>query len=355
MHKIRLDFTLLIFSLCLSAFSLAVIWSANSSYLLVQLIFFILGFILFFTFNQFDAETLKNISFPVYIISLLMLILTLFSPNIRGASRWIEIFGVQLQPSEIFKPFLTVSFAYFLSKSKQNDLLDIFKIILILIIPIVIIFLQPDLGNVIIYVIFTGLMLIANNLSKKTVLIFIVLSLLISPFAWQNLRGYQRSRIVNFLNPHIDPQGAGYNAIQSTIAVGSGGLWGMGLGRGTQSHLRFLPENHTDFIFASLIEEFGLVGGLLLLSFYLIIFIRILNIAKHATNRFSYLVTIGIFAQILSQAFINISMNTGLIPVTGVTLPLVSSGGSSIIAVMSALGIVASFNRQDKPKILVIK
>lgn len=350
-----MDWGLVVVTLALGGLSLSLIWSNDPSFLTSQFLFFIVGFILFFLFSQVNSDVFRGFAIPFYILSLAFLVVTLLNIEIRGASRWIDIFGFRIQPSELVKPFLIVSFAYFIDQDKQGKLSALIKSIFLYFFPLVVIFLQPDLGNVIIYFLFLMAMLIANNFNFKLLLTFFILAVVGSPIFWGVLREYQKQRIISFINPQSDPQGAGYNAIQSMIAVGSGGIFGLGLGRGTQSHLRFLPENHTDFIFASLSEELGLFGAVILLSIYIYVFWKILHLALNSTSKFNYLIYIGIFSQILSQVFINISMNIGLIPITGVTLPLVSSGGSSVIATFIALGIVVSLEKDQTRESLVIR
>lgn len=355
MHRFNLDWGLVVVNLALAGLSLSLIWSNDPSLIVSQFIYFIVGFILFFIFSQINSDILKSFAKPFYLISVILLVITLLNIEIRGASRWIDIFGARMQPSELVKPFLIISFAYFMSGPTTRNIPALIKSIVQYAFPLVVIFLQPDLGNVIIYFLLLMAMLLANNFNFKLLLTGIFTVIIGSPILWGFLKEYQKQRVISFINPQNDPLGAGYNAIQSMIAVGSGGLFGLGLGRGTQSHLRFLPENHTDFIFASLSEELGLFGGFILLALYLYILWKILKLASNSTSQFNYLVCIGVFSQILAQVFINISMNMGIIPITGITLPLISSGGSSLIATLIALGIVASLEKEQKHVPLVIR
>ena len=217
------------------------------------------------------------------------------------------------------------------------------------------IFLQPDLGNAIIYIsLFIGLLIIAGtNISHllsgaATLLLFL-------PLIWARLLGYQRQRLISFINPQLDPLGAGYNAIQSVIAIGSGGLIGLGLGRGNQSRLLFLPEYQTDFIFASLIESLGFAGGLILLGLYFLMLFWILLVALKSSNLLGRFIAVGIFCQIFSQVIINVGMNMGLLPITGITLPLLSYGGSSIVSTYISLGLINAVSADTPKKILVIR
>ena len=209
-------------------------------------------------------------------------------------------------------------------------------------IPFLLVFTQPDLGTSIVYFFMWFSMMIAGGLSLFTVAFFGLVLFFLLPVGFSWLRDYQRTRILTFLDPALDPKGAGYNAIQAMIAVGSGQFFGRGLGRGTQSHLRFLPEFHTDFIFATLVEEFGFFGGFLLLLSYALLFIRIIIVtftgAKHTLFVFTY--AFGLFSMLLVQVFINAGMNMGLVPITGITLPLVSYGGSSVLSVAIGFGLL---------------
>ncbi|MBI2029087.1 rod shape-determining protein RodA [Candidatus Gottesmanbacteria bacterium] len=353
MRQPRIEWDILILLLCMFGFSLAIIWSVNPTYFTSQLAFFLTGIIIFFIFRAIRADIYQKVGILFYAISVILLIITLLSPDVRGSSRWIFFGDYRIQPSEIIKPFLIVSYASFLV-NKKSGVLNSFAIFLLLLIPLILIFLQPDLGSAIIYFAFSFAMIFANGLPLSAIAVSVVFGLIGSPFIWHILKDYQRQRILNFLSPNSDPQGAGYNAIQAMIAVGSGKLFGQGLGRGSQSHLRFLPENHTDFVFASLVEEFGFLGSTLVLVFYSYLFYRLLRLMIQTQDRFTYLVIVGVFMQIFTQFFVNIAMNIGLIPITGVTLPLISAGGSSIIATLISLGIVFSLSKNKKHTPLVI-
>ncbi len=355
MKKLYLEGSLIIVSLFFASLSLFLIWSNYPQLLKTQFFFFLIGLALFILFSQVDSLFLKNFSFIFYFVSLVFLFATLINTEVRGANRWFDIFGVRIQPSEIAKPFLVVSFANFMTQEGKKTIVLILQRLIFYFLPLLFIFLQPDLGNFIIYFSFLSGMLIANNLDVKFIIVFLVAFLIATPLFWQVLKDYQRERFLSFINPQSDPQGSGYNAIQSVIAVGSGGLFGLGLGRGTQSHLKFLPESHTDFIFASLTEELGLLGAIIPLTLYFYVLWTILKFASNSEDKFSYLVFIGIFFQLLSQIFINISMNMGLLPITGITLPLISYGGSSIIATFIALGIIVALKKEQKIPALVIR
>jgi rod shape determining protein RodA len=286
----------------------------------------------------------------------LLLLPLFFGEATRGAVRWFHLGPVGFQPSEIIKPLFILFFANFLADRKTNFLFFIFYF-LFCIPPLFLIFKQPDLGtSLVISAVFLGILFAAKTDFK---LLIVNCSLLIAglPILWHFLQDYQKTRIISFFRPYQDPLGAGYNLIQSVIAVGSGLLFGRGLGRGTQSQLYFLPERSTDFIFASLAEELGLLGSLLLLGAYFLLLWRILTIAKEAADEQGYLIAIGAFSLFLFQVLVNVGMNLGLLPITGITLPLVSLGGSSILAMMITLGLVESVARARKKEeeILEIK
>jgi rod shape determining protein RodA len=309
---------------------LTMMGSVASSLLPQQVFYALLGLFLFFLVSRLDYRIFQGLTLLLFIFIILALLSTfLFGQLTRGSIRWIQIGGFTFQPSELVKPFLILLFASFVSFQKTFSFRSSIFSFLLLFIPAFLIFRQPDLGSSLVVVFVWGASL---------------------PIIWRLLKSYQKERIYTFLHPFSDPLGAGYNMIQSIVAVGSGQLIGRGLGRGTQSHLRFLPERHTDFIFASLAEELGLIGaGLLILAYGLLLW-RVLRIGQKSADSFGFLICIGAFTLIASQVFINVGMNLGLVPITGLTLPLVSYGGSSLIATMVCLGLVESVARMTKPK-----
>ncbi len=335
----------------LTGVSLSLIVSTTSSLFSEQLISFLIGFVCYFVFASIDYRIYTRFTWFFYFASIALLVATFFSPAIRGSSRWLSIGSLNsFQPSEVIKPIVIVVSASLALREKKNDLVSLLKRFLIFFPIVFIIFRQPDLGNVIVLLFIFFSMEIINGLSWIYYIIgFVVLSAFI-PIIWHFLRDYQKVRIISFLNPQTDPVGAGYNSLQAIIAIGSGGLFGQGLGRGTQSHLLFLPEYHTDFVFASLGEELGLIGGAIVIFFYFLLLGRILSIAYTSQDEFGRLLCIGVFSQIFIQVFINMGMNLSLLPITGITLPLVSYGGSSIMGTCIALGIVVSVMRNTKSR-----
>lgn len=345
---------LIVFPVILLTFlSLAVIGSISPELQILQLIFFILGFIIFFSLLFVDAKIIQAIAWPSYFFSIIFLLLPFFFPEIRGAHRWISFFSLSIQPAELVKPFLLTFWCYFLKR--HSPILKTYLLYLILaFIPSLIVFFQPDLGNSIVYLLVAlGLLFISQaSLYFFLTLLFFLLGLL--PIIWFFLKDYQKLRLVSFLNPQLDTLGTGYNAIQAMIAIGSGQLFGRGLGRGPQSQLRFLPENHTDFIFASLSEELGFFGANLLLFSYFVLLLSLFRLGLRSEHYFTRLFIFAVFFLLLLQITINIGMNLGMLPITGISLPLFSYGGSSLISSLMLLGIINALTSQKKHKTIAI-
>jgi rod shape determining protein RodA len=341
------DWGITIAVLVLAGISLAVIQSVQPSLFLNQLIFYLISFLAYFIFSQIDFEIYRPFKFVIYLVSCLLLLgIYILGVESRGAIRWLEIAGFRLQISEILKPFFLVFLAAFLADRPPRKFGEIFKTGLLCLAPLFLVWKQPDLGSALVYgLTFVG-MLWAARLPLKYFFLAAVSGLLFAPLGWRFLHDYQKNRLLSFLNPVADPQGTSYNAIQAIIAVGSGMIWGKGLGHGTQSQLLFLPEKHTDFIFASRVEELGLAGGTVLLVFYGLIFYRLLALLARDEDLYGNLYLVGVLFLLLGQMFINIGMNLGLLPITGITLPLVSYGGSSLLALMIALGIAQNLAKK---------
>lgn len=341
----RIDYYLLIPLLLLSSFSLMVIYSTDKELAKQQLAFDLVGVLFLLGFSFFNYTLLKKISLPILAFLILILLAVLmFGPEVRGAHRWLDLGFVRLQPSEFAKVAIIVVLASYLSRVGgvklrfKNIVVSAFLVI----IPTLLIFLQPDLGTSITFIAVWGGLLFTSGLSIGVASVFISIGLISLPFIWPLLQSYQQNRILIFLNPNVDPLGDGYNVLQSVIAVGSGQLFGRGFGRGTQSHLRFLPEQHTDFIFATLAEEWGLIGVVILLTLLFLLILRIIVIANKSSNLFGLLLCMGVAYLFMTQLLINVGMNLGVMPVTGLPLPFISYGGSSVLAYMIALGLVHS-------------
>lgn len=335
-------------SLLLFSLGILVIFSFSKELAIQQSIFAILGFLLFILISNFDYRLIKNLIMPIFFLIILLLIVVLILGfETRGSIRWIPLGLFNIQPSEFAKPALTVFLALFWTKNPvtwKNIAFSLFWILP----PLILIFKQPDLGSTLTLIAIWVGMLICAKISIKKVLTLLLIGLFVIPFVWFSLQGYQKERIFGFLSPGSDPLGRGYNLIQSTIAVGSGELMGRGIGRGTQSRLQFLPEFRTDFIFASIAEELGFVGSVLILLLYLTLFLYFLRIAQKSFDMFGYLITYGVVSQLMFQTFVNVGMNVGLVPITGITLPLISYGGSSLLSTFISLGLVASVAKISK-------
>lgn len=351
----RINFFLLIPVLGLGGISLAIIASTTPGLFTQQLIFITVGLFLYFLFASVDFRVWPKFTWLFFLLSLIFLIITFFGNQVRGSSRWIDLGWFRLQPSELIKPFFVLIIASLFSQSKDKTISMIYKPLLFFIPIIILIFKQPDLGNVLVYTFIFLAVGIISGIPLWSIFTGFSIFTIFLPLTWFLLKEYQKVRLLSFLDPHSDPAGAGYNAMQAIIAIGSGQLAGLGLGHGTQSHLLFLPEYHTDFIFASIGEELGFIGAFMVLVFYLVLLGNILMIASRQSNSFARLVTIGVFAQLFIQVFINIGMNLGILPITGITLPLLSYGGSSIISTFIGLGIISNiwFQAKTHPAIVI--
>ena len=352
-----LDWYLVTPVIILVILSLVTLFSLNVIFFQGQIILFLISFFIFLFFSQTNYKILTIYARPIYIFSIVCLLVVLFlGIESRGAVRWIEIFGFRLQLSEILKPFLAISLTSYLISIKNFSFKNFVKVFLLLFPIFILIFLQPDLGNAIIFGLVVLLSLIYMGFSIKYFFISSVPFILSAPLLWQFLHEYQKQRISTFLNPSSDPLGTSYNVIQSVIAVGSGMILGKGIGQGTQSSLRFLPERQTDFIFATISEQLGLIGVTIILVCFTIILYRILQIFLNSDDNFCKTFSAVIFFVFLIQIFMNIGMNIGILPIVGVTLPFVSYGGSSLLSNFIFLGFLSSFSKSIKDeKVLEIK
>lgn len=332
------------------ALGITVIFSSNEPLAIQQLIFAVIGLGGYFLVKWFDYRALPGLIKILYVSIIVLLVITWFIGfETRGSTRWISLGPLNFQPSEFAKPVLILILAWFWSKNNANWR-SIFVSFLYALPIFFLIFIQPDLGTSLTILAIWGGLLVASNISFKKLIIFILAGFLVLPASWFFMQDYQRERLVSFISPENDPQGIGFHSIQSTIAVGSGGVFGRGLGRGTQSRLQFLPEFRTDFIFAFIAEELGFVGSSIVLVLYAIILFMIFQSLNGSRDRFGELICVGVLSMISIQIFINIGMNIGLLPITGITLPLLSYGGSSLISVLICLGLVASVAKFSSKK-----
>ena len=304
---------------------------------------FILGLIIFFIVIFFDLRLIFGYAYVIFFLSIISLaIIPFFGIESNGATRWINIAGISLQPSEFVKYTLILALAkYFHSINNDSSFIKTLIIPLIItIVPVFLVITQPDLGTALI-ILLGGISLFwISGLNYKYFIVGVFSILCSLPVLWQYLKDYQKDRVLTFFNPERDPLGNGYHIMQSKIALGSGGIFGKGYMEGTQSHLNFLPEMQTDFIFTMLGEEFGFIGTLLLLLIYAALIMISIRLALKSRSLFSKYLSLGVCNVFFIYVFVNIGMVTGLLPVVGVPLPFISYGGSSMLAVMFGFGLL---------------
>lgn len=322
-----------------------------------QIIWIVIGLVMFIIMSNFNYRRLWDWTYFLYTLTIFLLLSVSLLGLVRlGAQRWLRIGWLNFQPSEFTKLIIVIFLARYFSRKDVFDIsllsskFGIFRgLILPFIfaaIPIGLIIEQPDLGSAImIFLLFLAVFFL-TGVRLRYLFIFLSIVILSLPFLWQFLRDYQKERLLVFLNPNIDPLGAGYTMIQSRIAIGSGGFFGKGWMSGTQSQLHFLPESHTDFIFSTFAEEWGLLGSIGLLLLYYFLVREGLLIAQWTSDHFGKLLAYGISLMLGFQVFINIAMNLGLAPVVGLPLPLMSYGGSSVFVTFISLGILVSINKR---------
>jgi rod shape determining protein RodA len=308
-----------------------------------QLTWFVAGLGVMLVMLSFDYRSLERRAYLVYFLVLLLVLAVPLVGQIGGGSRrWLRFGPVSVQPSEFLKLALVLVCArhFSLTPPARLGLREAMLPLLLTAVPAAAILLQPDLGSAGLIVLVTLTMLVLGGVQLRWLALLASPVVVLAPFLWSGLKDYQQKRILTFLDPSQDPLGAGYHVIQSKIAVGSGMLWGKGFLQGTQNHLSFLPEQHTDFIFSVFSEEWGLVGAAVLISLYLALLLRGTMIAGRARNRFGALLVIGVMTIIFWQVVINVGMVTGLMPVVGITLPMFSYGGSSMLCLLIGVGLV---------------
>jgi rod shape determining protein RodA len=293
-----------------------------------------------------DIRLWMRVAYGFYAATMVLLIAVEVRGAIgMGAQRWIDLGVIQIQPSELMKIALVMVLARYFTNLPPEDVGNPLKLIVpagLILVPAAMVLRQPDLGTATMLVLCGAAMFFLAGVRVWMFGVIIAAAGAIVPFAWHHLRDYQKNRILTFLNPERDPLGAGYHALQAKIAVGSGGIFGKGYLSGTQAHLSFLPERQTDFIFTIMAEEFGLVGGLLLLALYAVVFVYGYAIAFRSRSHFGRLLAFGITTNLFLYVFINVAMVIGLLPVVGVPLPLVSYGGTSMLTVMFGFGLLIS-------------
>ncbi len=346
----KLDWILFVAVIFLISLGLIAIISTTyqdglQDFVIKQIIAAVIGLIFLFALAFLDYRILQNYAYILYAIFSASLVLVLFFGTIfQGTRGWFNFGFFQFQPAEFVKIALIIVLArYFVQAKKQSNVIHIIVSGSITLVSAFLIMLQPDMGTALVLIVTWFGMLLISGIKKSYIFTIAIIGLAVVFVFWNFLLyDYQKDRILSFVSPEKDPLGAGYNMIQSKIAIGSGGMFGRGLGHGTQSQLKFLPAQHTDFIFAVISEELGFIGsGFMLILFFVLLF-RILRTAIKARDEFGLMIACGVAIQFTFQILINIGMNLGILPIAGVPLPLVSYGGSAMLASLISLGIVES-------------
>ncbi len=317
-----------------------------------QLIFLAVGLPSFLFLSFFDYRLLAKINRVIYVVLVAFLVyLVIFGTIIQGGKRWINFASFGFQPAEFIKLVFILGLArlLYLKRGQINSLGTLVWSFFYAFLPAALIIIQPDLGSAIIVMgLWIGIILL-SPIKKKYLAVLFVGFLVVAGVGWKFvLKSYQKDRVLVFINPELDPKGRGYNVRQATIAVGSGELFGRGLGKGIQSQRKFLPERQTDFIFAASSEEIGFLGSFSLLGLYFFLLLRISNIMRRAKDDLGMYIAGGVMFFFFFQVLINVGMNIGILPVTGIPLPFVSAGGSSLIVSLLALGVVQNISLQSK-------
>lgn len=310
-----------------------------------QIIYVGVGLLIFWIISRTDYNVLRNYSFLLYVVMVgFLLIVEVFGATRLGATRWINLGFFQFQPSEFAKLALIIVLAKFFSDNyeKSNNIKYVLMSLLYLLPPLVLVLAQPDLGTALVLVMVWLAMALTTKLKLRYFMIMLIALMISLPLIYPRLAPYQRQRIATFVNPTANPDSTGYNVNQAIIAVGSGGLFGQGLSSGSQSQGNFLPSQHTDFIFAVLSEKLGFLGGLLCVFLYCVIVVRAIWIAKNSADRFGTLLAIGVATMFAFHVVVNIGMNIGLLPVTGIPLPFISAGGTSMLISLISIAILES-------------
>lgn len=393
----KIDYSLTALTILLLSIGLVAVYSATSfagtgsNYFERQLFFAILGLTIMISMNFVPFRFIQRFAYPFYGLTIFLLILVYFvGVKGFGAERWLELGPIRIQPSELAKLSTILAVAKYLSNrdSSVNRIKNFAVVFGLVITPFILVFKQPDLGTSLVFAamlipllfwaglkwfplfliispLFTALSAFNNFIlafwiviilgilyfSRQKALIALGILLmhigigLATPMLWDQLKPYQKGRILTFLNPERDPKGAGYQIIQSQVAVGSGGVWGKGFMNGTQTHLKFLPAQHTDFIFSVIAEEWGFMGVLFVLLVFLILLIYLINLASSVRSIFSSITLLGIASVLFFHIFVNIGMTVGVAPVTGLPLPFISYGGSFLLSIMLMLGVVQNISR----------
>ncbi|MBP2649626.1 MAG: rod shape-determining protein RodA [Firmicutes bacterium] len=357
----NLDFTIIIVTAVLILISLVIIGSAThinnpsqERYWFVerQGMFALANIVIVFILLHFDYKSLGKYANLLYAVNLIMLMAVMFvGQSALGAQRWIQIGPISLQPSEFSKIIMIISLAHMLDKrsGKLNTFKEIIPVFIYVGVPFLLVLKQPDLGTALVFLAILFGMIFVAGINLKHLGAIGLAGAALMPIFWHFLKDYQKKRLTVFLDPNIDPLGSGYHIIQSKIAIGSGMLFGKGLFGGTQSQLNFLPENHTDFIFAVIGEELGFIGASIVLLLYFLLLYRSVKVAGEARDNFGMLLATGISSMLMFHLLVNVGMTAGIMPVTGIPLPLMSYGVSALTTNMVCIGILLNiYMRRQK-------
>lgn len=350
------DWVLLAIVLFLCGLGILMIYSATyntvdlSDYWLRQIVFLVIGLVALFAVSAFDYRQLELLAVPGFITFVVLLVLVAaIGTQQGGAQSWLNVGGTLVQPTEAGKFLLIIFFAWYLSwfHDRMGKLQYLILALLLLVAPLGLVYVQPDFGMTITYAFIGGVLILTGGIQMWEVLLLLLGVAAVAPFLWGTMQGYMLQRIQIFLDPSSNPA-ASYNINQALIAIGSGGWLGQGWTYGSQNQLHFLRVRHTDFIYSVIAEEWGLVGSLLILALLLFVVWRVLRIADNAKDDFGRLLAIGVAAIIFFQIVINVGMNVAIMPVTGLTLPFVSYGGSSLVSMLLAVGLAESVIMRHK-------
>ena len=352
-RRIFQNFDWMLFALVMSICAIGIINIYSTGFSLIdsrsplylkQLQWIMIGLSLMLIAFLMDYRAINQAAYVIYAISLASLVfVALFGHTANGAQRWISFGFILFQPSELMKVTIIIALARYFDDHKSNEpylLRELFIPFLVVIVPCVLILKQPDLGTALIIVIVAASMVLFIGMNWKSILIAGAGVLALLPLAWLFLKGYQKDRLLTFLSPENDPLGTGYHIIQSMIAIGSGGFLGKGFLKGSQTQLKFLPEQQTDFVFSVLAEEWGFIGGLAVMLMFMSLIIWGLKIALHSKDLLGTILAFGITALIAWQVVINMGMVLGMIPVVGIPLPFLSYGGSAMVTLLGAIGLL---------------
>ncbi len=351
-NRPRLDWPLVGLIMATVALGMVILYSASegdSQLVIKQGVRFLIGLAVMFVISHLPPTQMRHLTPFLYVVGIVLLLIVAFAGVGTGAQRWLNLGVARFQPSELLKLSVPMMMAWYLhSRSYPPSLRTTLSSLVIVVIPAVLIYQQPDLGTAILVAISGLFVLFLSGLSWRLIISLAVAAAALSPILWNAMHEYQKNRVLMFLDPEADPLGRGWNIIQSKIAVGSGGLTGKGWQQGTQAHLEFLPEKSTDFILATFAEEFGLMGVLVLFSLYMLIIWRGLVIAMAAKDCYSRLLSGALVLTFFVYVAVNAGMVSGLLPVVGVPLPLVSYGGTSMVSLMAGFGVIMSIYAHRK-------